>query len=70
MVDDMIPVTRGTCAPIFAKPHGKELWVALLEKAFAKFVGSYSALDGGHALWGLQVTRWGPQTTINTTVNP
>ncbi len=31
-VDDMIPVTRGTTSPIFAKPNGKELWVALLEK--------------------------------------
>ena len=53
-VDDSIPVERGTNTPIFAKPNGKELWVALLEKAFAKFVGNYSALDGGYPLWGLQ----------------
>jgi calpain-15 len=54
VVDDHIPVKRGTDTPIFAKPNGKELWVALLEKAFAKFVGNYQKLDGGFAIWGLQ----------------
>jgi hypothetical protein len=54
VIDDSIPVERGTNTPIFAKPNGKELWVALLEKAFAKFVGNYNALDGGYPLWGLQ----------------
>jgi hypothetical protein len=55
VVDDMIPVEAGTTSPIFAKPHGKELWVALLEKAFAKFLGNYHLLDGGYMLYGLQV---------------
>ncbi|CAN0271221.1 unnamed protein product, partial [Hapterophycus canaliculatus] len=39
-VDDQIPTRHGN--PIFAKPNGKELWVVLLEKAVAKFCGSYS----------------------------
>ena len=54
VVDDRIPVKAGGTTPIFAKPNGKELWVALLEKAFAKFVGNYNKLDGGFAIWGLQ----------------
>jgi hypothetical protein len=64
VIDDMIPVNSGSTTPIFARPNGKELWVALLEKAFAKFVGDYSSLDGGYPLWGLQaltgdeVSKW------------
>jgi hypothetical protein len=55
VVDDWVPCEAGTTDPIFAQPRGKELWVALLEKAFAKMSGSYGALSGGHMLYGLQV---------------
>lgn len=34
--------------------QGDEAWVLLLEKAMAKFKGSYSALDGGFPLWALE----------------
>ena len=46
-VDDHVPCRRGTRQPIYCKLHGNELWAVLLEKAFAKFCGSYKALDGG-----------------------
>eukprot|EP01052_Picozoa_sp_SAG31_P067825 SAG31_NODE_26621_length_439_cov_0.914706_1_plen_108_part_00 len=36
VVDDWVPCERGSGKPIFAQPKGKELWVTLLEKAFAK----------------------------------
>lgn len=52
VIDDLIPCVKGTKRPIFMKAHGNELWAILLEKAFAKFCGSYEALDGGWALWG------------------
>ena len=52
VVDDFVPVHRGTSSPLFAKPSGSELWVLLLEKAFAKLVGSYYELTGGSTAWG------------------
>eukprot|EP00951_Prasinocladus_malaysianus_P045058 scaffold592946_cov48-Prasinocladus_malaysianus.AAC.1 len=49
-----IPCKKSTGQPLFAEPSNAECWVMLLEKAFAKFCGSYAALDGGQSLWGLQ----------------
>lgn len=51
-VDDRIPCLKGTKSPRFMQPNGSELWAIILEKAYAKFCGSYAALDGGFVLWG------------------
>jgi hypothetical protein len=51
-VDDRIPCQKGTKVPRFMQPHGSELWAIILEKAYAKFCGSYADLDGGFVLWG------------------
>jgi len=51
-VDDRLPCTKGTKHPEFMKCDGKELWAVILEKAFAKFCGSYAALNGGWCIWG------------------
>jgi len=53
-IDDYIPCDPESGRPIFANPKGNELWVLLLEKAFAKFCGNYGRLDGGHTLWAFQ----------------
>ena len=51
-VDDRIPVIKKSLrdgyvpTAAFARPNGNELWVMLLEKAFAKFCGSYNNLEG------------------------
>eukprot|EP01083_Nonionella_stella_P056574 148888_1 len=58
VIDDFIPCISahgdGQVQPLFSKPKGNELWVLLMEKAFAKFCGGYSELKGGHAMWAMQ----------------
>ena len=53
-VDDTIPVDSSK-RPLYMKMNGRELWAVMLEKAFAKFCGSYSHMDGGWAVWGWRV---------------
>ena len=48
-VDDMIPCKESSNKPLFSRCNGNELWVIILEKAYAKFFGSYMALKGGMA---------------------
>lgn len=46
VVDDYIPVSPQN-TPLFAKPAGgREIWVMILEKAWAKLHGSYGAIVG------------------------
>eukprot|EP00613_Pedinella_sp_CCMP2098_P013882 CAMPEP_0171756038 /NCGR_PEP_ID=MMETSP0991-20121206/44823_1 /TAXON_ID=483369 /ORGANISM="non described non described, Strain CCMP2098" /LENGTH=467 /DNA_ID=CAMNT_0012358235 /DNA_START=28 /DNA_END=1432 /DNA_ORIENTATION=- len=52
-IDDFVPVQDDK--PLFTKPKGNEMWVLLLEKAFAKLVGDYADLEGGMPLWALEV---------------
>lgn len=33
--------------PLFGRPNGRQVWALVLEKAMAKFVGSYAHLSGG-----------------------
>lgn len=45
-IDDFLPF-KADGLPAFAQSQQGELWPCLLEKAFAKWMGSYSALSGG-----------------------
>lgn len=51
-VDDRIPCTKNywfrRSEPLFSKPHENELYILLLEKAFAKLAGSYGKISGGY----------------------
>jgi calpain-15 len=40
--------------PIFSKSRNKEMWVLLLEKAYAKMYGSYIKLENGIAMEALR----------------
>ena len=45
MVDDYVPVSVKDGRPIFAHAKSRqELWVPVLEKAFAKLYGSYASM--------------------------
>ena len=45
-IDDLFPCSPFG-EPLFAGCPRNELWVMLLEKAYAKLLGSYYALNGG-----------------------
>eukprot|EP00931_Biecheleriopsis_adriatica_P119044 TRINITY_DN94333_c0_g1_i1.p1 TRINITY_DN94333_c0_g1~~TRINITY_DN94333_c0_g1_i1.p1 ORF type:complete len:508 (-),score=110.71 TRINITY_DN94333_c0_g1_i1:110-1633(-) len=45
-VDEYVPYQPLTGLCEFAKPHGNEVWVLMVEKAMAKMFGSYSDLEG------------------------
>ncbi len=47
ILDDFFPVEQGTNKLSFAKPNGNELWVILLEKAWAKVNGGYANTISG-----------------------
>jgi calpain len=67
VVDDYLPVSKATGQPIFAKPAdgSAELWVMLVEKAYAKLHGSYEAIVGGHEEEAMQDLVGGIPLTIN-----
>jgi calpain-15 len=47
-LDDYFPC-KPEAGPVYSRAHGSELWVLLLEKAFAKMNGSYAQIKGGWA---------------------
>eukprot|EP01062_Namystynia_karyoxenos_P083762 TRINITY_DN9701_c0_g1_i2.p1 TRINITY_DN9701_c0_g1~~TRINITY_DN9701_c0_g1_i2.p1 ORF type:complete len:405 (+),score=112.07 TRINITY_DN9701_c0_g1_i2:1250-2464(+) len=59
IIDDAIPVDSGG-KPVFARPHGNELWVMLLEKAVAKLMGGYKKLDGGTSAFAFAMLTGDP----------
>jgi len=53
VVDDYIPCApdeneNNQMLPLFCRPKGNELWVLILEKAWAKLYGSYAVTEDGY----------------------
>ena len=56
LVDARIPVDTKTRKPIFGRCRSKhEMWVSLIEKAFAKAYGCYENLISGYVDEGVQM---------------
>lgn len=56
MMDDYVPVkpVRGGVTLAFSRTYDKELWVLLLEKAYAKAYGGYLPIEGGDPCYALR----------------
>lgn len=63
LIDDNIVCNNGNIA--FARANGNELWVILLEKAFAKSFGSYLRIIGGWAAETLRDLTGAPTEKYN-----
>jgi calpain-15 len=58
-VDDRFPTKNNKT--MFTSPSGgNQIWVMLMEKAFAKLMGNYAATEGGHVLLALHVITGDP----------
>jgi calpain-15 len=54
IVDDYLPVKKDTKELVFAKSRKNEIWISLLEKAWAKVNGGYANIIGGTPMEALE----------------
>ena len=54
IVDDYLPVNKDTKQLIYAKSTKNEIWISLLEKAWAKVNGGYANIIGGTPMEALE----------------
>lgn len=66
VIDDRIPVNKTTLKPVFGHCTSlHELWVALIEKAYAKMHGCYENLTAGYIDEGIQeLTGFQPEKIL------
>lgn len=67
-IDDLFPCVPFS-GPLFSKSHGNEMWVLLIEKAYAKLHGNYFTLRGGYANEGMMDLTGCPSSNYDFTVD-
>jgi calpain-15 len=65
-IDDYFPCLPFS-GPLFSRAHDNEMWVLLIEKAYAKLHGNYFTLRGGFANEGMIDLTGCPSTTYDFT---
>ncbi|KHN82546.1 Calpain-D [Toxocara canis] len=65
VVDDFFPCNARTRGLAFAVGRRNQLWVPLIEKAFAKITGSYAKLLAGRTIEGLAVLTGAPCSQLD-----
>lgn len=65
VLDDFFPCRKRSRTLAFAVGRRNQLWVPLIEKAFAKITGSYGKLLAGRALEGLAVLTGSPCALVD-----
>ena len=63
LIDDFIPCWKGANQPCFARSFKNEIWVMLMEKAFAKVSGGYANLIRGFTNETMQMLTGAPTKT-------
>lgn len=63
VLDDYFPVHGGR--PFFSRNNGDELWVMLIEKAYAKVFGSYQRIESGLTGVGMNALTGAPFEYLN-----
>jgi calpain-15 len=65
LLDACFPINRfgGFCG---AQPHHEEIWVMLLEKAWAKVYGSYDNIHSGYNDEGLNAVSGAPSIIVSS----
>lgn len=62
-IDDQFPCHKSYSEPAFTKGNGNELWVLILEKAWAKLWGSYGVIEAGLCREALRALTGAPTET-------
>ena len=66
IVDDYLPVDKDTKKLIYAQTKNNEIWVSLLEKAWAKVNGGYANIIGGTPIEALEFLTGFSSLVYNT----